>query len=204
MSGETGKSATFLPGVEANPKPGVYRDLIEGAKARGGEYSHIWDLFAFQHDIMIHLARLSEGIIRRPSTISIGMRELIAAYTSNANQCAFCTQAHAAAAGELLGHELVSSALRDVDASPLAEKDKALLRFVGMVTIDLPSVTRAKVDALRDAGWDDEAIYFAISTCALFNFYNRWITASGVPEMSAEAHRLQGKNIATRGYIREP
>jgi alkylhydroperoxidase family enzyme len=95
-------SRTYLPGVEADPKPGVYRDLIEAARARGGEYAHIWDLFAFQHDVMVHLARLSEGIIRRPSTISVGMRELIAAYTSHANACAFCTNAHAAAAGELL------------------------------------------------------------------------------------------------------
>jgi uncharacterized peroxidase-related enzyme len=197
------KGGTYLPGVEADPKPGVYRDLIEAARARGSEYSHIWDLFAFQHDIMVHLARLSEGIIRRPSTISVGMRELIAAYTSYRNECAFCTRAHAAAAGELLGHELVAQVLHDLNTAPLDDKERQLLRFVGKVTTQLPSVTGADVDALRTAGWDDEAIYFAISTCALFNFYNRWITASGVPEMSAENHAAQGRNIARNGYIRE-
>ena len=66
----------------------------------------------------------------------------------------------------------------------------------------LPTVEAADVQALQAAGWDDEAIYFAISACALFNFYNRWITATGVPEMSAEAHRLQGKGLA-RGYVRD-
>jgi uncharacterized peroxidase-related enzyme len=181
----------------------VYRDLIEAARGRGAEYSKIWDLFAFQHDVTVHLARLTDGVIRRPSTISVGMRELIAAYTSYQNECAFCTQAHAAAAGELLGHELVWSALRDVDSAPLDDQDKQLLRFVGKVTRDLPGVSAADVDALRLVGWDDEAIYFAITTCALFNFYNRWISASGVPEMSAEAHRLQGQTIASRGYIRD-
>ena len=55
----------------------------------------------------------------------------------------------------------------------------------------------------RGAGWDDEAIYFAITTCALFNFYNRWITATGVPEMSPDGHRRQGKALAERGYIRD-
>jgi hypothetical protein len=34
-------------------------------------------------------------------------------------------------------------------------------------------------------------------------FYNRWITATGVPEMSDGAHRAQGRGLATRGYIRE-
>ena len=93
--------------------------------------------------------------------------------------------------------------LRDLDRSPLVEKDKRLLRFVGKVTKDLASVQSADVAQLRDAGWDDEAIYFAITACALFNFYNRWITATGVPEMSEEAHRQQGRSIAARGYARE-
>lgn len=196
-------AATYLPGVEADPKPGPYRALIEAARAQGAEYSRIWDLFAFQNDVMVHLARLSHGIIRHPSTISIGMRELIAAYTSYQNECAFCTQAHAAAAADLLGEELVWAALRDVDRSPLGDKDKALLRFVGKVTTNLPAVRAPDVELLRAVGWDDEAIYFAISTCALFNFYNRWITATGVPVMSPEAHREQGRRIARHGYIRD-
>jgi len=203
MSVPAAKAATYLPGVEANPKPGAYRDLIEAARSRGSDHSRIWDLFAFQHDVTVHLARLTHGVIRQPSTISVGMRELIAAYTSFQNECGFCTKAHAAAAGELLGEALVWSALRDLEGSPLDEKDKQLLRFVGKVTKNLPATGAADVDALRTAGWDDEAIYFAITTCALFNFYNRWITASGVPEMSPEAHRLQGQVIAERGYIRD-
>ena len=56
---------------------------------------------------------------------------------------------------------------------------------------------------MRAAGWDDEAIYYAITTCALFNFYNRWITATGVAEMSGEAHRLQGRHLARHGYVRK-
>ena len=70
------------------------------------------------------------------------------------------------------------------------------------MTTDLPSVTAADVEGLRAAGWDDEATYFAITTCALFNFYNRWITATGVPAMSPEAHRDQGRQLAARGYTR--
>ena len=45
-----GSKALYLPGVEAKPQPGVYRDLIEAARNRGAEYSKIWDLFAFQQD----------------------------------------------------------------------------------------------------------------------------------------------------------
>jgi uncharacterized peroxidase-related enzyme len=194
----------YLPGVVSNPEDGVYKDLIDAARDQDAEYSKIWDLFAFRESFTVHLARLSEGVLRSPASISNAMRELIAAFTSYQNECRFCTEAHAAAAADLFGSEtLVSMVLSDLEGSPLEAKEKFLLRFTAKITKNLPAVTREDVEEVRAAGWDDEAIYYAITTCALFNFYNRWITATGVPEMSPEAHRLQGQNIARRGYIRE-
>ena len=194
----------YLPDVERQHQPGIYHDLIAAARGRNQEYSKIWDLFAFQQEFTIHLARFTQGVLRQPASLSPGLRELIAAYTSYRNECAFCTQAHAAAASELLGDEaLVWAALRDPDHAPIDDKTRQLLRFTDKVTRTLPAVADADIVALRRAGWDDEAIYFAITTCALFNFYNRWITATGVPVMSVEGHRAQGKALAARGYIRD-
>ena len=73
----------------------------------------------------------------------------------------------------------------------------------GVKPLYLPGVIGADVERVRAAGWDDEAIYYAITTCALFNFYNRWVTATGVAEMSEEAHRQQGRHLAKNGYIRK-
>ncbi len=194
----------YLPGVEDNPKPGLYKDLIDSARAHQAEYSKIWDLFAFQPSFTGSLSQFTQGVLRTPASISPGMRELIAAWTSYRNECRFCTRAHAAAAAELLGsEELVRSVLSDLESSPLEEKDKAMLRFAARITGDLPGVTGADAERVRAAGWDDEAIYYAITTCALFNFYNRWITATGVAEMSAEAHRAQGQHLARHGYVRK-
>src|SRR6185503_3207580 len=51
--------------------------------------------------------------------------DLIAAFTSFQNQCAFCTQAHAAAASELYDDaDLVWTALRDLDRAPRAGTTK--------------------------------------------------------------------------------
>ena len=95
------------------------------------------------------------------------------------------------------------SVLRDLESSPLPEKEKALLRFVTKVNRQSPAITPADMQPLYAAGWDDEAIYFAITVCALFNFYNRWIDASGVHPLSDEAHREGGKRMAAHGYVRE-
>jgi alkylhydroperoxidase family enzyme len=112
-------------------------------------------------------------------------------------------KSHAAVAAELLGsEELVRGVLRDLEHSALDERHKALFRFVDKVNHDSPRITAADIKPLYDAGWDDTAIYFAITVCALFNFYNRWIDATGVHALSDEAHRQGGKRSAATGYVR--
>jgi alkylhydroperoxidase family enzyme len=93
--------------------------------------------------------------------------------------------------------------IRDLEASSLPEKEKALLRFVGKVTLDASSITAADTEHLNQAGWDDASIFYAISACSLFNFYNRWISASGVHPVSDEAFKRLASRMAAKGYIRE-
>jgi len=76
------------------------------------------------------------------------------------------------------------------------------MRFVDKVNHDSPRITAEDMVPLRELGWDDEAIYFAITVCALFNFYNRWIDASGVHALSDAAHEAGGKRTAAHGYSR--
>ena len=93
--------------------------------------------------------------------------------------------------------------LADLESSALDDRHKVLFRFIDKVNHDSPRIAPSDLEPLRRSGWTDEAIYFAITVCALFNFYNRWIDATGVHEMSAEAHRLGGKRMATQGYVRD-
>lgn len=99
--------------------------------------------------------------------------------------------------------ELVWGVLRDLESSALPEKEKALFRFVCKVNGHSAEITAGDMKPLYEAGWTDEAIYFAITVCALFNFYNRWVDASGVHALSDEAHRHGGKRMAAQGYVRK-
>ena len=99
--------------------------------------------------------------------------------------------------------ELVAGVLRNFDSSGLSESEKVLFRFVDKVNRDSSSITASDMEPLHEAGWHDEAIYYAITVCALFNFYNRWIDASGVHALSDEAHRQGGKRSALHGYARK-
>lgn len=54
---------------------------------------------------------------------------------------------------------------------------------------------------MKQAGWSEEAIYDAITVCSIFNFYNRWIDATGVQDMPASAYEMSGKRMAEHGYL---
>jgi uncharacterized peroxidase-related enzyme len=197
------QESMFLRGVEDNPKPSVYRDLVENAKSSGGDYWQIWHLLAFDPEAAHHLAALSHTLMHKECPISPGLRELIAAYTSSLNQCEFCMKAHAAVAAKLLGDEaLVWSVIQDLESSSVDDREKALLRFVRKVTLAPGSITAVDTRELNAAGWDDAAIFYAISACALFNFYNRWVSASGVHPVSDEAFERLGSRMAAVGYAR--
>ena len=99
--------------------------------------------------------------------------------------------------------DLVQGVLRDIESSRLSEKEKVLFRFVDKVNHHSPSITAADMQPLYEAAWTDEVIYYAITVCALFNFYNRWVDASGVHALSDEAHRSGGKRSAVHGYVRK-
>ena len=94
--------------------------------------------------------------------------------------------------------------IRDLESPALREKEKALLRFVDKVNHASPQITAEDMQPLyADVGWERRAIYYAITVCALFNFYNRWVDASGVHALSDEAHRQGGIRSATMGYVRK-
>ncbi len=96
----------------------------------------------------------------------------------------------------------MAGVLADAETSQLSDAEKALFRFVRKVNFDSVSIQPADIEALHGAGYTDEAIYYALTVCSLFNFYNRWIDASGVHPMSDEAHRLGAKRSAIHGYSR--
>lgn len=72
----------------AEPK-GTYAQPIGHMRAAGIPVPQIMHLFAFKPERTEHLSRFTHEVMRGPSPLSAGMRELIAAFTSKRNQCLF-------------------------------------------------------------------------------------------------------------------
>ena len=84
-----GMKPMFLPDVERYSGPGPYLDAIRAMEGAGPDYPQIWHMFAFLPRATEHLARFTQEIMREEGPLSPGLRELIAAYTSQENQCPF-------------------------------------------------------------------------------------------------------------------
>lgn len=80
----------YLPGVENNPDAeGPWADAIRFMQSTGAPVSQILHLFAYKNGATKHLARYTQEVMRGPSPLSPGLRELIAAFTSAGNDCLF-------------------------------------------------------------------------------------------------------------------
>ena len=89
--------------------------------------------------------------------------------------------------------------LDDPRAPAVDPRLSALLTLLEKITLAGATAGEADFAAVKAAGWSDEAIYDAITVCALFNFYNTWVDGCGVPALPD--YTLSGKRLASEGYI---
>ena len=79
----------FLKDVEQHKGDDNYTRAIEMMRRVGPEYPQILHMFSYKMNATMHLERFTQEMMREPAPLSPGIRELIAAYTSNLNACPF-------------------------------------------------------------------------------------------------------------------
>ena len=66
---------------------------------------------------------------------------------------------------------------------------------------DAVGITKQDVDLAISAGWSQEAVFDAITVCAMFRFFNTWTDALGARDGTASLHANSGKRLAEYGYV---
>ena len=79
----------FLKSVEEAAAHSCFAERFAEMEAQGIPIPQILHLFAFKPQMTEHLSRFTQELMRGPSPLSPGQRELIAAFTSSGNQCTF-------------------------------------------------------------------------------------------------------------------
>jgi uncharacterized peroxidase-related enzyme len=190
----------FLHDIERRPAKGIMAIAFKKIREAGSAVPQIMHLFRFKKRSTDHLVKFTEEVMRGPSPLSRGLRELIGAYVSSRNQCSFCCSAHAPVAAQLLGQDLVNEVLQDLETSRLDERHKQLFRYVGKLAENPAQITASDIETLKDAGWTEEAIYDALTVASVFKFYNTWNNGSGVQNMAPSDYQHSGSRLVTLGY----
>ena len=166
----------------------------------------ITGLLEYRKDSAQPIRELTQFLLRGPSSLSEGERELIASIVSSGNECRFCTTAHTAAANMLLGeNETSAKALKDIATAPVSDKMKALLVIAAKVREGGKSVTNEVIAAAKAAGATDIEIHDTVLIAALFCLYNRYVDGL---DTFTPADPQYYENLADRivhhGYTRLP
>lgn len=170
----------------------------------GNDLPGIIGLLNYRPETGRPLSALAEVLLRGENTLSAGERELIAAYVSSLNDCAFCTSSHSAFAAAQLpeGMPLVAQVRANLDQAPVSAKLKALLRIAGKVQQGGKAVTEADVAAAREAGATDTEIHDAVLIAAAFCMYNRYVDGLGtIAPDDADGYARSAELIVGHGYM---
>ncbi len=154
------------------------------------------DLFRrFPHTIP-PLLEYHDRLLRDPSPLTVAEREMIAAYVSALNSCDFCHGAHVIAAGVYgIEESVIEALLADPETAPVDRKLKPILAYVGKLTKMPGKMTPADAQRVYDIGWDEQALFDAVSVCALFNMMNRIVNGSGI---SLDPRTLPAEEVVAR------
>ena len=166
----------------------------------------ITGLLEYRKDSGQPIRELTQTLMRGPSTLTEGERELIASVVSNGNQCTFCSTAHTAAADLLIGnHETSQKVKQDIATAPVSEKMKALLTIASLTRESGKRVNAEVIDKAKAAGATDIEIHDTVLIAALFCLYNRYVDglATALPEEN-NYYDVLAERLVNHGYNRLP
>lgn len=124
--------------------------------------------------------------------------ELMGAFVSKNNECAFCFNGHVAVTKNFMQEDVILTIIKNFETAPINNKMKSILKFIKKLTLNPSELNKEDVTPLIKEGLSYEAIEEAIHVCGVFCTINRLADA-----FNFEAIRnldKAGKFLFKRGY----
>lgn len=150
------------------------------------------------------LLEYHDRVLRDASPLTVAERELIAAYVSGMNACTYCHGSHLLAAQAFgIAPGVIEKLLAGDDDSGVDPRLTPILAYVGKLTLTPSQLTPADAQAVYAAGWEEQALFDAISVCGLFNLMNRMVAGAGItidPMLQGDADKAaRARRMASPG-----
>src|SRR5215471_9632359 len=164
------------------------------------ENATLADLRRIYANLLEKLRPYGHRLMRGPSPLTPGERELVAAFVSGVNSCRYCHGSHSLVARAFgVDEGILAKSLDNIDSAPVDARLKPILRYVRKLTETPSRMTMADAAAVYDAGWNDEALLHAIAVCAYFNNMNRLVEGAGIISNSKEYSVAE--RLVAHGYL---
>jgi uncharacterized peroxidase-related enzyme len=193
-------TAANLPVVSEDNASPVVADLYAQFRKEFGreKVPGILQCFATHPPLLEHMMGLAQTMLFVDGALDRRHKEMISAFVSAQNQCAYCADSHGYSFRAQGGSEEALRAVMEcrLESEAITSAQKVLLDFVRKITQDSQAICAADIEALRAAGWSDLQIAEAVHVTALFACFNRVVNAFGLPsqdllanfEKDGEAH----------------
>ena len=155
----------------------------------------IMNMFMQREDRSVLLMGMAQNLLRKESEMSVGERELLAAFVSGVNACSFCYGSHTAVA-EAFGIDanLLAALVADENHADGPERMRPILTMARKLTQTPSKVVASDIKAIVDAGWSEDTASDAIYICAFFNMMNRLLDGHGIKGSDA-ANAMSRKRL---------
>ncbi len=143
----------------------------------------ILQCFATHPPLLAHMMGLAKEMLFVDGALGRQNKELISAFVSASNRCAYCSDSHAYSFRMQGGDkDAVQAVLAcDVGSEAIAPAQQTLMQFAQKITEASQEMTAADMEGMQAAGWSHLQIAEAIHVTALFASFNRVVNAFGLP-----------------------
>ncbi|MEM9046657.1 MAG: peroxidase-related enzyme [Pseudomonadota bacterium] len=176
----------WITTIHENDAEGELAKTYETVKKRAGSVGNFGRGFSLKpHMYETFIRAYLDACFHKKNVLPPWYQEAVATYVSVLNGCAFCVSHHAAA---LLTHcpdrnfalGATGALAADKPERFFSGKELAGLRYARQLTLEPASVEEQDIQALRDAGLNDEAILEINLTAGVFAWANRYVSGLGI------------------------
>ena len=176
----------WIETVSYDGAEGRLRRLYDRVKGPDDNVDNIMMMHSLRpHSMEGHMALYKAVLHHGGNRVPNWFLETIGVWVSLLNRCAYCIDHHSKGLERLLGDAAKFAAIRaaldsgEIESGPFEDKEKRALGYAEALTRDPSSVTEARVEGLRAAGYDDGEILEINQVAAYFAYANRTVLGLG-------------------------
>ncbi|MBJ6138580.1 peroxidase-related enzyme [Marinobacter litoralis] len=179
MNNNNNVVALDLPIPEISDLPEDTRKYFEICQEKLGMVPNVLTAYSQNLPQLEGFTRLYNELMLGEGELTKLEREMVAVVVSSENKCFYCLVAHGAAVRVLSGDPMLGEHLvMNYRSAKLDPRQRAMLDFASHLTRSPATVAEQEIQALRDAGFSDRAIWDLSNLVGFYNMSNRVAIAS--------------------------